>query len=118
MIARVWRGSTRTGCAGEYVRYLHETGVRDCRRTSGNCGVVILRDVGPLPDGTAEFVFVSFWDSLASIRGFAGDAIDKAVFYPRDQEFLIDRESTVRHYDVAVSNLPRVEPRFRAIGLL
>ncbi len=47
-----------------------------------------------------EFLTVSFWDSLESVRGFAGDEIDSAVFYPEDDRFLVDRETLVRHYTV------------------
>jgi hypothetical protein len=34
-------------------------------------------------------------------EGFAGRNIDVAVFYPEDDDYLIDRETTVTHYDVA-----------------
>ena len=43
---------------------------------------------------------MSFWDDLESITAFAGDDIDAAVFYPKDDRFLIDRETTVHHYTV------------------
>jgi hypothetical protein len=44
---------------------------------------------------------VSWWRSRADIEGFAGQDIDAAVFYPEDDHYLIDREMTVHHYDVA-----------------
>jgi hypothetical protein len=31
---------------------------------------------------------------------FAGDDIDRAVFYPEDDRYLIAKEDTVRHYEV------------------
>jgi hypothetical protein len=34
-------------------------------------------------------------------RRLRGQNIDVAVFYPEDDNYLIDRETTVRHYDVA-----------------
>jgi hypothetical protein len=37
---------------------------------------------------------------LESVRGFAGDEIDSAVFYPDDDHFLVDRETVVGHYTV------------------
>jgi len=40
---------------------------------------------------------VSFGDHLESIIAFAGDDFDAAVFYPKDDHFLIDRETTVNH---------------------
>ena len=40
----------------------------------------------------------------AAIEGFAGPDIDQAVFYPDDDQFLIERDLTVRHYEVADSD--------------
>lgn len=40
---------------------------------------------------------MSFGDHLESIIAFAGDDFDAAVFYPKDDHFLIDRETTVNH---------------------
>ena len=48
----------------------------------------------------SEIVTFSLWDSRDSIRAFAGDDIDQAVFYPEDDHFLLERDLTVRHYDV------------------
>ena len=39
--------------------------------------------------------------SRPSLEGFAGQNIEVAVFYPEDDGYLIDRETTVTHYDVA-----------------
>jgi heme-degrading monooxygenase HmoA len=55
------------------------------------------RDLG---DGRTEVVTVSWWESRAAIEGFAGSDIDVAVFYPEDDRYLVDRETTVRHYEV------------------
>jgi hypothetical protein len=46
-------------------------------------------------------VTLSFWDSREVIHGFAGDDIEQAVFYPEDDRYLVDRETTVTHYEVA-----------------
>ena len=43
---------------------------------------------------------LSWWDSMASIRGFAGDDVDAAHYYPEDDEFLLERDATVAHYEV------------------
>jgi hypothetical protein len=54
------------------------------------------------PDGgRAEFITMSLWESLTAIEGFAGLDIEKAVFYPEDDQFLIERDLTVCHYEVA-----------------
>lgn len=97
MIARTWRGWTRTEDASAYVEYLMETGIRAYRETPGNRAAYILRrDVG---DRT-EFVTLSLWDSPEAIRAFAGDDPERAVFYDEDDRFLLERETTVTHFDV------------------
>jgi heme-degrading monooxygenase HmoA len=102
MIARVWRGWVRTDRTAAYVAYIEQTGIAEYRRTPGNLGAQMLtRD---LDDERTEVVTLSWWESLDSVRGFAGDDISRAVFYPEDDEFLIDRETTVTHYDVPVSH--------------
>jgi heme-degrading monooxygenase HmoA len=98
MIARTWRGATREQDAEAYLRYLEETGLRAYRATPGNLGVLALRRVR---DGRAEFLLLSLWESAEAIRRFAGEDVERAVFYPEDDRFLIDREDRVCHYDVA-----------------
>ncbi len=44
---------------------------------------------------------MSFWDSRESIEAFAGRDIEKAVFYPGDERFLVERDLAMRHYEVA-----------------
>jgi len=97
VIARIWRGATREETADEYVEYLRRTGLKEYRQTPGNRGAYVLRRI--LGD-RAEFVTLSFWDSEESIRAFAGEDIEKAVFYPEDDRFLVAREPTAEHYEV------------------
>ena len=98
MIARLWRGATPIEKAEEYQRYVAETGIRVYRATPGNRGAWILhREVG----AKTEFLVLSMWDSWDAIRRFAGDDVERAVFYPRDDEFLIERDLEVVHFEVA-----------------
>jgi heme-degrading monooxygenase HmoA len=97
MIARIWRGVTEAAKADEYLDYLQATGVKGTRSTAGNRGVRILRRVA---DQHAEFLFVSYWDSLDAIRAFAGPDIERAVYYPADKDYLLELEPTVAHYEV------------------
>jgi len=99
MIARMWRGWVETGRAADYVRYIQDTGIAAYRATPGNVDAQMwTRDLG---DGRTEVITVSWWTDLASIHGFAGDDITQAVFYPDDDDFLIGRETTVSHFEVA-----------------
>lgn len=101
MIARMWRGWVRTEHADAYVDYITGTGLREYAETQGNRGCQMwTRDLG---DGRTEVVTVSWWDSRDAIVGFAGADIDVAVFYPEDDEYLIDRETTVSHFEVAAA---------------
>ena len=56
--------------------------------------------VTPRGDGSTEFTMVTCWDDMDSITAFAGPDPERAVFYPRDEQFLVDRDLTVRHYQV------------------
>jgi heme-degrading monooxygenase HmoA len=97
MIARIWRGAVRRDDADAYAAYIASTGMAEYRSTPGNQGAWMLRR----DDGDrTEIITFSLWDSPDSIRAFAGDDIDQAVFYPEDDRFLIERDRTVRHYEV------------------
>ena len=83
--------------ADAYVEYIVNTGMAEYRATPGNQGAWMLRR----DDGDrSEIITFSLLDSRDSIRAFAGEDIDQAVFYPEDDRFLIERDPTVRHYDV------------------
>jgi heme-degrading monooxygenase HmoA len=97
MIARTWRGWTRADEADAYVEYLQRTGIPEYRATEGNRAAYILRrNVGE----RTEFVTLTLWESLDAVRGFAGDDVERAVFYPEDDRFLVERETTVAHFEV------------------
>jgi heme-degrading monooxygenase HmoA len=97
MIARIWRGVVCRRDADAYADYITNTGMAEYRSTPGNQGAWMLRR----DDGDrSEIITFSLWDSPDSIRAFAGDDIDQAVFYPEDDRFLIERDQTVRHYEV------------------
>lgn len=95
----MWRGWVSTERAAEYVAYINSTGIIGYRQTPGNLDAQMwTRDLG---DGRTEVVTTSWWESVEAIHGFAGDDIERAVFYPQDDEFLVDREKTVTHYEVS-----------------
>ena len=106
MIARIWRGTTAEERADEYVAYLRRTGLSDYVKTPGNHGVSMLVR---RHDGRADFTLISYWESMEHVKAFAGDDPEVAVFYPEDDDFLIDRETTVTHHEVVEPG-----PRLRA----
>jgi heme-degrading monooxygenase HmoA len=76
MIARQWVGETLESDADAYGKYLEETGIKEIKDTEGNQGVWLMRRVH---EGRAEFIVISMWDSLDSIKVFAGHDYEKAV---------------------------------------
>ena len=83
--------------ANAYADYMQATGVAGYAATAGNRGVWMLRrDVGEL----TEFVMFTLWDSMESVRGFAGDDPETAVFYPEDDRFLVERDLRATHFEV------------------
>jgi heme-degrading monooxygenase HmoA len=99
MIARIWHGVTPSSKSDQYLEYLNATGVPDSRATEGNKGVYVLRRIDA---DRAHFLFLSLWESTDAIKQFAGPDFEKARYYPDDDEYLLEREPGVAHYEVAV----------------
>ena len=97
MIARIWHGVTPASKSDEYLAYLNTTGVPDYQATEGNLGVYILRRI---EGDRAHFLVISHWQSYAAIEKFAGPDIEKAHYYPEDEQFLLELEPTVAHYEL------------------
>ena len=103
MIARVWRGSVPNDKAEGYELYLADSdrGVGDYRAIRRNRGAALLRRA---MGDRVEFVLISFWDSEAAIREYAGPDIDRARYFDYDLECLIEPDPTVTHYEVVAGN--------------
>jgi len=98
MIARIWRGAVRADDATAYASYIQQTGIEAYKKTPGNLGAWLLwRAAGE----QAEIITLSFWESRQAIEALAGPDIETAVFYPEDERFLVERDLTARHYEVA-----------------
>jgi heme-degrading monooxygenase HmoA len=103
MIARTWHGRVPSVKADAYEAYLHRTGLADIAATPGNRGLLLFRRT---EHGVTHFQLTSFWDSVESIRRFAGDDYTRARYYDEDDDFLLEREPFVTHDDVLVATLP------------
>ena len=99
-IARIWHGRTPLARADEYRQYLFETGVKKIASLPGNRGVQLLMRKEAVE---AEFMVVSYWDSIDAIKGYAGPTYEHVHDLPRDAEFLIDKETLVRHFELDVN---------------
>jgi quinol monooxygenase YgiN len=77
-----------------------KTGVKDCRATEGNLGLLVLRRTSK---ERAQFIMISLWKSIDTIHQFAGDKIDKPVNYPEDKKYLVKLEPKIEHYEIVVN---------------
>lgn len=97
MIARTWHGRVPAAQADAYHAYLLRTGLGDYASTPGNRGVQVLRRT---EGEIAHFLLITLWDSLDAIRAFAGPDYERARYYPEDDDYLLEREPFVTHYEV------------------
>ena len=99
MIARIWHGVVPAHKADEYYEYLKRTGLSDYRTTPGNRGVWVFRRV---EGDRTHFLLTTLWDSIESVRKFAGQDEERARYYPEDSNYLLEMEPRVAHYEVLV----------------
>lgn len=97
MVARIWHGRTPAEEAEAYHSFLEERAVPDYEGVEGCLGVYLLHRI----DGeVAHFQTLTFWTSEEAIRAFADDDVLKAKYYPEDEDFLLEFEEQVRHFEV------------------
>jgi len=97
MIARYWSATTSAGAAPAYAGHLKAVVIPELKKVRGFQNVMLWqRD---LPNGV-EIVVVTFWESLESIRSFAGIDLETAVVNAEAAALLTDFDRRVRHYEV------------------
>lgn len=104
MLARTWRGFTKAEDAETYLAYVERTGLQAFRDTPGNLGAMML--VRRTADGRVELQIVSFWESMDAVRAFAGPNPERAVFFPEDARYLVERDEGVGHFDAVYARWP------------
>ena len=97
MIARYWSARTSREKAPHYAHHLENAVFAELRKLDGFRNAMLLqRDI----DDGVEVVVISFWESLESIRSFAGEPLDRAVVADLAVALLDDFDRQVRHYEV------------------
>ena len=97
MIARHWRGLVKRERAAAYVEHLQSQTLPQLVQLAGFRDASIHRR--ELPQGV-EFLVVTVWDSLDSIRSFAGSDVESAVVPDEAREMMIEYDRRSRHYEV------------------
>jgi heme-degrading monooxygenase HmoA len=98
VITRVWRGWAPADRAPEYERHYRSEVLPVLRSVAGFEGARLLqRTTG---DET-EFVSLTFFDDLDSVRAFAGPDYETAVVTDEAREVLVRFDDHVGHYETA-----------------
>jgi heme-degrading monooxygenase HmoA len=97
MIVRHWRGLVRRDRAAAYVEHLQSETLPQLVQLAGFLDAKVLRR--DLSEG-AEFLVVTIWESIDSIRAFAGNDVESAVVPPKARDMMIEYDRKARHYDV------------------
>lgn len=95
-ITRIWHGITKAAHADEYKKFVEETGLTDYKSIPGIQSVKLLRRI---EGETCHFMTVTEWDSIDSIKAFAGEQFHLAKYYPGDEKYLLEMEKDVTHYE-------------------
>jgi len=102
MIVRMWRGQAKAANADAYERFVTTKVFAELPAIPGHRGAYLLRRPISTESGNeVEFVAVTLWESLAAIRGFAGETIDRAVVELEARAVLSNFDDFVRHFELA-----------------
>ena len=97
MIIREWRGRARRSRADAYPRHFRERVISELRQVPGFIGAQLARrDL----EGEVEFLVLTPWQSMDTIRAFAGTEVEKAVVEPCAAAVFVGFDERVRHYEV------------------
>jgi heme-degrading monooxygenase HmoA len=97
MIARIWHGKTKESDFENYTQFLEKVAIPDYSKTEGFKGLTFLRQI---KNNEAHFNLITYWENLDSIKNFAENDFEKAKYYPEDDNFLLEFEEKVQHYEV------------------
>lgn len=97
MIARQWHGRVPAKLAADYLKLMKEVCLPDYRSVPGNISAFCLhREEGRV----VHVEMLTLWEDEAAVRRFAGEDMAIAKYYDFDADFLLELETTVRHYEV------------------
>jgi heme-degrading monooxygenase HmoA len=106
MISRIWHGYTSAENADAYEGLLKSeifAGIEG-RRIPGFQGIQLFRRTRA---SDVEFITVMWFDSLDSVRAFAGEDYEAAVVPPRARALLARFDERSQHYEVRADRLHR-----------
>jgi heme-degrading monooxygenase HmoA len=105
MIARIWRGQAKASKADAYYRHFTTSVAPHLKKIPGHRGAYLLRQEFR---GQVEFLAVTLWESMETIKRFTGSDPNLAVVEPKARAALTTFDDFARHYEVAYSDPPRL----------
>ena len=95
MIIRVFRPTVHPGKESEFESFLHSKAIPLVSRQSG----LVAQHVGrPRDASSTEYLYITVWEDVESIRAFAGERWQEAVI-TTDEEHLL-KDTWIGHYEV------------------
>jgi heme-degrading monooxygenase HmoA len=101
VIARLWHGWTAPEIADAYEEFLRTKMFPSIHRVPGYLGADLLR--GENGDEIA-FVTITRFESLESVRAFAGEDYEQAVVEPEARALLSRFDARSEHYEVVIDH--------------
>jgi heme-degrading monooxygenase HmoA len=107
MIARIWHGYTKPENADAYEAMLKPELLPGISKVTGyKSSFLLRRDAG----NEVEFITIMLWDSIDSIRNFAGLNFEASVVPEERRKYLSRHDSKSAHYEVVSSHLTSATP--------
>jgi heme-degrading monooxygenase HmoA len=106
VIVRAWRGIASADNPMGYPEHFRSRVVPELKAIAGFRGAsLVRRERGQ----EIEFLVITRWDSMESIRAFAGDDPGRAVVEPGAVAALLRFDDRVEHYEVVEEVAPHSE---------
>lgn len=99
-IVRVWKGYGRAAGVDRYCReHFPNSVLPQLRSINGFVGAKVLTRAG---EGETEVVVATTWDSIDSVKAFAGEDYEQAIVDPVVHDLLTRFDDRVTHFTVAL----------------
>ncbi len=97
MIGRIWHGAVPVEKSDAYLEKMRTVALPGYRGIDGNRGAWVMHRI---EGDIAHFDMLSFWDDVDAIKRFAGEDYRVSYYFDFDDDFLIEKEPHVRHWDM------------------
>jgi len=101
-IVRSWGARATAEGASSYIEYFRGKLAPELSKLPGHRGALVLRREYA---GATHIIVQTFWDSMDSVRSFAGSSPERAVVEQEARELLLSFDATVNHDEIALDTL-------------